>query len=297
MLSLGGTAADAPAIARLLQQVRSQLRTPLHEHFDMVAASGVGIFFVLMIFCKKAPIEECIHHLPGILHAKVTRHAFKFGRRLTFRRAEYRSNSARAIILSSPGDDPEAEARRLWPGCKIDVLLQYHGGHFEEAQVTTAADKLVASLFYVEPGQIPLLWPQSPVSIAVTVKCRLPPGPDLANLIMRLRMNKARVEFGGHQEARQLDLCPSFVWDRISAGCSFERVLYLRVASHDTDITCSIKVNGRSTASVYRGLSNCPVKLCDLIAAYPTCRVISQAKHAVVEKIDQMEDQLCTLLI
>lgn len=258
----------------------------------MVAARGIGIFFGLMIFCKKAPIEECIHYLPRIQFAKKTQRAFAFGRHLKFGREEYHSNYVRNIMLPDPKDDPEAEVRRLWPGPKIDLMLQYHGGQFAEPQVATAADKLTASLFYIEPELVPLVWPALTISIAIVVKCRLPPGLELANLIMRLRIDKAKFEFGGHEQRRYFKVCPSSVWARIRAGRSFERVVYVRVASDDIEVRCSMKLGG-----LYRRLSNCPVRLCDLIAAHPTCRIISRRKNVVVDKIEEMENCLHSFLI
>lgn len=297
VLSLGGNAADASAIAHLLQQLRLQLYSPLHNNFDLVMAQGIGIFFVLMIFCKKAPIEDCIYHLPNLEYAKETRHSFKFGRRLKFRREEYQSSLARVIIAPSPRGSPEAEAQRLWPGSKIDVVLQYRGRQTNQIQISLTAAKLIASLFYVEPGQVPNLWTQASVNVGLIVKCRLPPGPELANLIMVLRMNKAKFEFQESEEVRQIELCPAFAWDRIRSGLSFERSFCLRVASDTTDITCNLKINKGPTACEVQRISNCPIKLFDLVAAYPNCRVTSRESHLVIKKIDEMEDQLRALRI
>ncbi|CAN8096761.1 unnamed protein product [Discula destructiva] len=292
ILSLHGTAADAPSIARLLKQLRTQLHSPLHENFDLVAASGIGLFFVLMIFCKQAPIEECIYHLSNIEYVKVTRHSLKFGRHLKFRHDEYRSSFARIVKFGSPEDCPRAFAQNLWPGCKIDVLLGYSGGTFEQTQIKAAADKLIASLFYLEPGQ-----GHAAGGLCVAVKCRLPAGPDLANLIMRLRLDKARVECGVDKQVRQLDLCPSIAWDRIRSGLTFERTLHLRVASDSTDIVCSIVFRRQPTEFVHHRLSNCPVRLSEMLPVQPNCDVKSRENHAIVAKINKMEDQLRAFLI
>lgn len=296
VLSLSGNAADAPAIAQLLQQLRRRLCSPLHRNFDLVTADGIGIFFVLMIFCKKAPIEECIHHLPNIEYVKVTRKSFKFGRRLKFRREEYHSSLARVMIMPTSGHNPEAEAQRLWPGCKTDIVLQYVGRQASQPQANVIANELIALLFYIEPEQVLNPSSQAFVSIALTVKCRLQPGPELANLIMRLRINKAKIQFRGDREVRQIELCPAVVWDRIRTGRSFERTTCLRVASDRTDVTCSLRLNESWTAVEDRRLSNCPIKVCDLVAAHPTCRVISRESHVVSEKINEMEDQLRALV-
>ncbi|ORY57004.1 uncharacterized protein BCR38DRAFT_490447 [Pseudomassariella vexata] len=91
-LSLAGDVAGARTLACLLQSLRSELRSPLCRHFDLVRATGVGIFFGLMIFCKQASVEECLHHLPRIRQVKVKHREFKFGRRLKFRREELHSD-------------------------------------------------------------------------------------------------------------------------------------------------------------------------------------------------------------
>lgn len=294
VLALHGTVADAPSIADLLRKLRSELHSPLHENFDLVAASGVGIFFVLMIFCKRAPIEECIYHLPNIEYVKKTRRSLKFGPRLKFRQEEYQSPFARVIMLSSPENCPRALAHDSWPGCKIDVLLEYSGGTFEQTQITAAAEKLIAALFYIEPGHVS----QSTGGMSVAVKCRLPVGPELANLVMRLRLHKAKIKCGGmHEQMRQIDLCPSVVWERIRSGQTFEKVLHFRVPSDSTDIACNIVFRRQSTSVVHRRLSNCPVKLSEMVSVRSTGHVKSQDNHAVVTKINKMEDRLRAFLI
>lgn len=133
--------------------------------------------------------------------------------------------------------------------------------------------------------------------MSVAVKCRLPPGPDLANLVMRLRLNKAKVECGIDKPMRQIDLCSSIVWERIRSGQTFERALHLLVASDSTDIVCNIVFHPQSTSVVHRRLSNCPVKLSEMVSVRSNGHVKSQDNHAVVAKINEMEDRLRAFLI
>lgn len=294
-LSLAGT--DASGIARLLRGLRAHLRSPLYENFDLVIATGVGLFFALMLFCKGASIEECLYHLPNIEYAKENRRGlFKFGRRLVFRREELHSNFVR--IIPTPCS-PEVEAERLWPGCKVDVVLAYSGGEFQHAQITLAADKLLASLFYIELEEMPEFLSEFPVSVGVLLKCRLPPGPHLADLAARLRREQIRVLYHGEEDPQEADLCPSVAWEDIRDGHPFRRLLYVRALSGGTVIT--VKVNSTSAPLKYQNASHCPFVLRDLEAAQRACRTGRQDTDpgttvTVVERINQMEGQLRKLL-
>ncbi len=99
VLSLRGRVEDAGAIADSLRSLRLLLRSSLFLHFDLVVASGVGIFFAIMLFCKHATIEECIHHLPKLQRLKVGRRGgFKFGRGLEFSSAEITTAGTRLVL-------------------------------------------------------------------------------------------------------------------------------------------------------------------------------------------------------
>jgi hypothetical protein len=66
---------------------------------------------------------------------------------LKFRREELHSN---LVTIVSGSEGCAAEAHRLWPQCKLDALLEFRGGDYTAQQITCAAEKLMASLFYVD---------------------------------------------------------------------------------------------------------------------------------------------------
>jgi len=98
ILRLAGPVGAARGMAGFLRSLRSVVRSPLHDHFDLVIASDIGMFFAVMLFCKRATIEDCIHHLPNLECAKQSRWGLKFGRRLRFRSEEFVTNGVRLIL-------------------------------------------------------------------------------------------------------------------------------------------------------------------------------------------------------
>lgn len=98
ILRLAGPVGKAREIADFLRSLRSALRNPLHHHFDIVIAGGIGMFFAVMLFCKRATVEDCIHHLPNLECAKASRWGLKFGRHLRFRHDELNTNGIRLLL-------------------------------------------------------------------------------------------------------------------------------------------------------------------------------------------------------
>ncbi|KAI7785350.1 hypothetical protein LA080_007183 [Diaporthe eres] len=289
VLRLAGAAADAPAIGRLLRALRVQVRCPLWENFDLVIGNGVGLFFAIMIFCKGASIEECIYHVPQIKYVKQSRHGYKFGRKLHFRHDEFRSNLVRTS--TSTDDSAKAQAQLEWPGCKIDAIIEYCGGDFEEAQISVIAEKLQASLFYLELTEAPPSF-SIPSSVEIRVRCRLPPGPDLANLIKRLRSMDAQIAYHGDEPSTQAELCTATIWDRIRRGHPFERRLHIRAQSEETVV--NVEVDSLLPGSSRSKISNCPCTLGDLVHAGLQSRVTEM--ESVIDSIGKMENQLRQLL-
>jgi hypothetical protein len=98
ILRLSGPVEAAQGMASFLRSLRSVVRSPLHDHFDLVIASGIGMFFAVMLFCKRATVEDCIHHLPNLECAKQSRWGLKFGRRLRFCFEELVTNGVRLYL-------------------------------------------------------------------------------------------------------------------------------------------------------------------------------------------------------
>lgn len=292
LLRLSGRISEAFGIYRFLQSLRSKLRIPLYECFDLVLASGVGIFFTLMIFCKQASLEDCLYHLPHIKYLKIGRSGFHFNKHLRFRCDELHSNLTR---ISLGACDIRSEAERLFPGCKIDAILDCYGGSLGQIDIVSAAETLLASLFYVDDISNPV--PGQGGIVRVALKCRLPPGPELANLALRLRTTNARIWFGNNSGDRT-ELCDAATWRRIRAGEPFRKSLLVKVDSAITPINVQISTSDASTT--YRA-SNCPLVVADQIktvrkiicASGTECR---NAEHNMLDTLDEMERQLRQIL-
>lgn len=295
VLKLSGTIAEAQAMCCFLRTLRSKLRVPLHECFDLVIADGVGVFFAIMIFCKQASVEECEYHLGNLRCVKVQAKGFRFGHRLCFGLNELDNNLAQVLLGAHV---PQNESERLWPSCKVDTALEFHGG-VAETERLPAAEILLASLFYIEVEDLPVFIPKDGVIIRLHVKCRLPPGPVLANAMMRMRMMNARVWYGENTED-QLELCASVTWDRIRAGQSFQKLLLVRVESRRALI--NVMVSSSAVSKSCRA-SNCPFVLEDLAAiqhratsAIGAGRTIRRPGKSTMEVLEETQNQLRKLV-
>lgn len=122
ILHLGGDVADARAVALFLKELRGRISGCLPYHFDLVLCSGVGIFFALMLFCKNASIEDCMHLFDRLHHVKVRRRfiapvlqdgmrdsdrpyqvkawksCFSFGPQLYFEMSDLHSSQAKMVL-------------------------------------------------------------------------------------------------------------------------------------------------------------------------------------------------------
>lgn len=296
-LSLRGDVADARILGRLLQALRRELRSPLYHHFDLVQATGVGLFFALMLFCKEASIEECLHQIPKVQCVKVGPREFKFGRRLRFGREELHNNLV--TIVSQPEGCCAAGAHRLWPDCKLDALLEFRGGACTAEQITCAAEKLMASLFYIHLDESPVFDSGSAI-VRLRMQCRLPPGPRLMDLILRLRAQRSKLSCRGDGPATVTELCPDTVWDRVRTGQPFLRPICIRAASPNTVI--SVKMNGMHPGTLgQRLVSNCPRTLQELMVGWAAPEEPEEDEEpwvgTIMQKIEQLGTGLCKLLV
>ncbi|KAJ0123527.1 hypothetical protein J7T55_011992 [Diaporthe amygdali] len=174
-------------------------------------------------FCASQAQRPTHRQLAGFYKLFVLRSdGYKFGRKLQFRHDEFRSNLVR---MSMATDDSVAQAKLQWPGCKIDAIIEYSGGEFEEAQISLIGEKLQASLFYLEVAEaLPSF--STPASVEILIRCRLPPGPELADLVRRLHSKNVQVGYYGDGPSRQAEFCTATIWDRIRRGHPFERRLH-----------------------------------------------------------------------
>ncbi|KAK4243347.1 hypothetical protein C7999DRAFT_18288, partial [Corynascus novoguineensis] len=241
ILRLPGPVEEAREMANFLRSLRSALRSPLHYHFEMVIASGIGMFFALMLFCKHATVEDCIHHLPNLECTKASRWGLKFGGRLRFRHDELRTNGRRYPLASAK----ECQPTYFWPKARRDIVVEFDG----DTPRRESPDMLLISLFYIEVEDSLCCQTYLPVLI----RCRLPSGASLVDLLMRARQRNAQIHYSGQTSV----LCPEDNWHDATKGKPFLRRIYLPV-SWPSDIV-DIKISGLGSATA--SLSNCPYQL------------------------------------
>ena len=268
VLRLSGSLQDARAIGSVLKSLRSVLSGSLDQHFDLVIGSGIGIFFIVMIFCKQATVEDCIYHIPNLEFVEVSKREISFNSGLLrFRRDELQARGVKMVLpnkqhlypspgkswtaarawrrkLSFGGGDsistdtipqPDAEASHLWGGTKIDIVFDYLGGTCNASpEIPTAANILLASLFYVEAEASPKFYSASPVVLVLIIKCRLPAGRHLTDLMMKARMKKIKVYYGGDGPVKTSYLCTAEAWNGVREGKHFVRRVNVRLLSPDS---------------------------------------------------------------
>lgn len=161
---------------------------------------------------------------------------------------------------------PNKEAGQIWPNCKIDIALHYGGGTYDKSLVVSAAHKLIASLFYIELEEKPRLRFNGRTWTAILIRCRLPSGPKLADLIATLRSRATGVYYYGDESVpNKAELCRSSSWNEVKTGKRFRRLLYVRVSSLSTPV--GVAIDGASGGLT--SISNCPCTLGTLVNAVP----------------------------
>ncbi len=151
------------------------------------------------------------------------------------------------------------EHKRFWPTSKIDIFVKIQPEEYRQELVTSIADKLAASSFYLELEEDP--WPHSnsPTVIQIVVKCRLPPGPALADFMMKFRSRSSRFHSSaGSSSFSPSFICPQNVWEEIKRGGEFSRRLQVEIWPSES----LVDVQADSLyGAIQRSISNCP---CDL---------------------------------
>ncbi|KAH6614552.1 hypothetical protein B0J18DRAFT_485592 [Chaetomium sp. MPI-SDFR-AT-0129] len=293
VLRLEGPVGAAKEMAGFLRHLRSVVRTALHDQFDLVIASGIGMFFAVMLFCKRATIEECIHHLPNLECAKQSRWGLKFGRRLRFPFEELVTNGVRLCLQHERwrgdcgGEHKEAllptgcRSEDFWPTAGCDVVVEFNSNAPGLESARPIADRLLASLFYIEAEDRL----GSQILLPICVRCRLPSGQALVDLLMRARLRNARIHYGRQTSV----LCSEENWHDATRGKPFMRRIYIPVSS-PSDIV-DIKISGLVSEAM--SVSNCPYRLEALMNESPGQNTgIVDHRSLVIHTIDCLDMQL-----
>ncbi|KAG6358157.1 hypothetical protein INS49_014041 [Diaporthe citri] len=285
-------------MAEILRTLRFRLAGPLEDYFDLVVATGIGIFFATLIFCKGATVADCVHHLGDLQYIRAKKQEIRFGNSLRFRGDEMGTKGPKlffqhgSFTLSPHGPqsgqalDVDAEIEKLWPGstARIVVDLQPPFG----IQPVEVPDHVLVSLFYVELPEKPVFYSTSPLIVTVVIKCRLQPSPHLATLLLRMRTESVQVYFKGDEPTRKADFCDDHAWNGIKQGNPFLRQCHLLVRS----LTSVIDIRMDSILGKGRvPLSHSPWTLLDL-AQFGGQNHKEAEAVAVLDKINHMEDRL-----
>lgn len=143
------------------------------------------------------------------------------------------------------------------------------------------ADRLLASLFYLEAEDSL----GSQILLPVCIRCRLPSGQTLVDLLMRARLRNAQIHCGRQTSI----LCPEENWRDAARGKPFMRRIYIPVSS-PSDII-DIKISG--LVSDTTSVSNCPYELEALMNESPSQEAgIVDHRSLVINTIDFLGVQL-----
>ncbi len=277
ILRIGGSVADAAHLVRVLGRLH-ELSGCLGEQFDLVVGSGIGLFFVLMLFCKQASIRDCEALLDRLRTAKVSRKELYFGHGLKFRHEEFAGRTAKVLIYEPTSE----ELNWLWPNSKVDVNLALHGE--TEDALSEVVDTLLASLFYIELLELPAFYTDPPFWLTLRIRCRLTTGPNLTRLIRRIRAQQVQLYYYDHSAPRSDELCSEKTYYDVECGGEFERRLEIQVLSLGSLINLQVDgpIGGRR-----QNLSNCPYPLHSLLDSVGA-EVTSRPGGGYKEKVSLM---------
>ena len=315
VLNLHGNVDDALPIAMFLKDLRSSLSGRLEDYFDLVLGSGIGAFFMVMIFCNQATVEDCIYHLPKLKCVRIDDKSLFFGKGLRFPRSDlldakiklvlYNTDSRLAIcqnyitksskwlqkfsILFQGVDNIAArafiEANRIWPDGHIDVITQCHNSNYPET--LSMANELISALFYVQREGIPTFYDLFPARFVLWVKCRLPAGRHLLDIAMRMRRRRVHIQFHESGQVRYFLLCTDQILEGLKNGRPLLR--RLEVLLHSPRSIITVKLNG-TLATGTRELCSCPTDL------LPCLDANDHPKSSLKEQIDNLQETVARLV-
>lgn len=150
----------------------------------------------------------------------------------------------------SPLEFLAQEVERLWSGSRVMTMI--HDGSLSsdrapdyrqslpltsmsDLHAPNMSDLLVASLFFLELVDEPShVFPQE---CQIRMRCRLPPGHHLFNLIYKLRYRDTRVYCRGDSRRwHEHSLCDIRQWDRLKAGAEYGLSWVMEFTSFDMQI-------------------------------------------------------------
>ena len=267
VLYLGGPIETASTIANTLRSLYRLLGSPLRNYFDKIVAHGIGIFFAIMLFSKNGTIEDCIYHLPKVKYIKEKQQGIKFGSNLYFKYTEMTTNGVYLCLKHHEGMRIQRNEDTI---TNIHIPIQQ--------PIKTIANRLLASLFYVELDD-PFC---SQYYTTFVIKCRLPPGPHLMDILVRARRQNSYIKFQGQSYV----LCPEDTWQQVLNGKIFARRVSFTINSTSTVI--DIQITGLVSEPTF--LTDDPYTLNKILSKALLNQSSQQQKKSRAEKmLDYMD--------
>jgi hypothetical protein len=132
----------------------------------------------------------------------------------------------------------------------------------------------MASSFYAEFGE-PIFWASTPATVHLIIKCRIPPGPALNDLAMKLYSKRSQIHVRVDSDPPSSALaCPRSVWAAVKKGKPFLRQVRARIGSSRSRLEIETDLlHGTGRAAI----SNSP---CDLAVLARISTGIRENSHA-----------------
>ncbi|KAH8909466.1 hypothetical protein BR93DRAFT_924444 [Coniochaeta sp. PMI_546] len=308
MLELRGCMQNKDAMMRFLEDLERHIGMKgfaLQQHFDIVVGSDIGAYFIQTVFLEQWSLQDCAYHVHRLGEPKldVKQSVVSFGSGLEWdltgvkhlntpettltvqNHSFYTSCKSLLVTNGSRPTDPTVHCRVL---CGNDPLL--------------SADRLLASLFYVELIQLPKFF-ETTERAQVCLQCRVPSGAALVALISSLRRRRARVQYGGGSlDDKSEPLVSPSALARCQKGERFTRVLTIPVQSMSSVL--DIRIDG-VVGPQYIG--NCPYTLRKLVRDQGLDCVFGRKDHRDVaqggrseivmfEAIDKLSQRLAGII-
>lgn len=157
-------------------------------------------------------------------------------------------------------DHAESECREIW-GCDPETVVVHDGVRVNDAK--WIAGKLFASLFYVTLQREPKAW-VSPCDCELEVRCRLPNGHHLNEVLRKVAYDKIRIHYFNCGEWHASDLCDVSTWKNITSGRhDFSKAIRVQVQSREAYI--ELAIDNSAEGDDRENISNCPYRLMNLI--------------------------------
>lgn len=127
--------------------------------------------------------------------------------------------------------------------------------------IRSTCEQLLACLFYIELQSLPMFY-SSPELCTFQIHCRVPPGPGLMDLLVKLRRQHASFLYcGSEMQYKETELCGDDTYNQCKDGNPYSKEIQAEIWSTNSSI--NIKVKGMSSKAY--NISNCPYKIGRLV--------------------------------